>query len=115
MATASGHESVAVDKTPEPAAPPPERMAEIRKLLEEEPFRVRFFQAVRLLQRLEKDREPVGRFSKPQDETIRFSSLPSLAFPPSDLYDIERMSSGQVKMTVQFTTSSGTKPGTGIS
>ena len=56
----------------------------MRKLLEEEPFRVQFFQAVRMLQRMEPDRNPVGHFVTPQGETIRFSSLPSLSFPPSD-------------------------------
>ena len=112
MAPPSGNESLVVDTEPEqqitealePAEPgfEPEQFAQFRKLLEEEPFRVRFFQAVRMLQRLEKSREPVGHFSKPQDETIRFSALPTLAFPPSELYDVQRMPSGQIKMTVQF-------------
>jgi len=73
-----------------------------RKLLEEEPFRVQFFQAVRMLQRMEPDRNPVGHFVTPQEETIRFSSLPSLSFPPSELYSLERTEDGQMKMTVQF-------------
>jgi type VI secretion system protein ImpH len=74
----------------------------VRKMLGDEPFRVQFFQAVRMLQRMEKGRGQVGHFSQPQDEALRFSSLPSLAFPPSQLYDLERMSTGQLKMTVQF-------------
>ena len=57
----------------------------MRKLLEEEPFRVQFFQAVRMLQRMERDRKPVGHFITPQGEAIRFCSLPSLSFPPSEL------------------------------
>lgn len=74
----------------------------MRKLLEEEPFRVQFFQAVRMLQRMEHDRKPVGHFITPRGETIRFSSLPSLAFPPSEIYSLERTEDGQMKMTVQF-------------
>ena len=77
-------------------------MPQLRKMLEDEPFRFRFFQAVRLLQRINPDREPVGYFSKPEDEVLRFSSLPSLSFPPSDLYDLQTTASGQIKMTVQF-------------
>jgi type VI secretion system protein ImpH len=95
MATEGGHEGFALESDQA-------QFELIRKMLDDEPFRVEFFQAVRMLQRMEKGRGEVGHFSQPQDETIRFSSLPSLAFPPSQLYDIERMSSGQLKMTVQF-------------
>lgn len=95
MVTESGHESFALESDQA-------QFALVRKMLEEEPFRVEFFQAVRMLQRMEKGRGEVGHFSQPQDEAIRFSSLPSLSFPPSQLYDIERMSTGQLKMTVQF-------------
>ena len=74
----------------------------MRKLLEEEPFRVQFFQAVRMLQRMEYARKPVGHFITPQGEAIRFSSLPSLSFPASELFSLERTEDGQMKMTVQF-------------
>jgi type VI secretion system protein ImpH len=95
MVTESGHEGFALESDQA-------QFAMVRKMLEDEPFRVEFFQAVRMLQRMEKGRKEVGHFSQPQDEAIRFASLPSLAFPPSQIYDIERMSSGQLKMTVQF-------------
>ena len=75
---------------------------EMRKLLEEEPFRVQFFQAVRMLQRMERDRQPVGHFVSPNGEAVRFCSLPSLSFPPSELYSLVRTEDGQMKMTVQF-------------
>jgi type VI secretion system protein ImpH len=75
---------------------------QFRKLLEQEPFRVEFFQAVRMLERMEKDRDPVGYFVAPGGEALRFSALPTLTFPPSQLYDLERMPSGQLRMTVQF-------------
>ena len=74
----------------------------LRKMLDEEPFRVHFFQAVRMLQKMESDRKPVGYFITPQGETIRFSARTSLAFPPSELYDLRRMENGQMSMTVEF-------------
>jgi type VI secretion system protein ImpH len=95
MATESGQSSIALE-TDEA------QFRMFRKLLDEEPFRVEFFQAVRMLQRMEKGREPVGYFVAPSGEALRFSAMTSLSFPPSQLYDIERMPSGQLKMTVQF-------------
>ena len=74
----------------------------LRKLLDEEPFRVHFFQAVRMLQRMEQDRKPVGYFITPQGETIRFSARTSLAFPPSEIYELRRAENGQMSMTVEF-------------
>lgn len=74
----------------------------LRKMLEEEPFRVHFFQAVRMLQRMESDRKPVGYFITPQGETIRFAARTSLAFPPSELHDLRRMENGQMNMIVEF-------------
>ena len=74
----------------------------LRKMLEEEPFRVHFFQAVRMLQKMERDRKPVGYFVTPLGETIRFSARTSLAFPPSELHDLQRMENGQMSMTVEF-------------
>ncbi|MGA2633225.1 MAG: type VI secretion system baseplate subunit TssG [Terracidiphilus sp.] len=71
-------------------------------MLDEEPFRVHFFQAVRMLQRMEQDRKPVGYFIMPQGETIRFSSRTSLAFPPSEIYELRRAENGQMSMTVEF-------------
>ena len=74
----------------------------LRRMLEEEPFRVHFFQAVRMLQKMESERKPVGYFVTPQGETIRFSARTSLAFPPSELHDLTRMENGQMSMTVEF-------------
>ena len=61
-----------------------------------------FFQAVRMLQRMEQDRKPVGYFITPQGETIRFSARTSLAFPPSEIYELRRTENGQMSMTVEF-------------
>jgi type VI secretion system protein ImpH len=74
----------------------------LRSMLEEEPFRVHFFQAVRMLQKMESDLKPVGYFITPQGETIRFSARTSLAFPPSELFALRRTENGQMAMTVEF-------------
>ena len=74
----------------------------LRKMLDEAPFRVQFFQAVRMLQKMEQERKPVGYFITPQGETIRFSARTSLAFPPSEIYELRRMENGQMSMTVEF-------------
>jgi type VI secretion system protein ImpH len=75
---------------------------QIRALLEQEPFRVEFFQAVRLLHRMERKRSAVGYFSAPHMEAIRFSALPSLLYPPSQLFELERQQDGQLRLVVQF-------------
>ncbi len=75
---------------------------DIRKLLDDEPFRVQFFQAVRLLQKMETKRKAVGYFVTPQEETIRFSARTSLAFPPSEIHDLERGGDRPDEMLVEF-------------
>ena len=74
----------------------------LRKLLDDEPFRVSFFQAVRLLQKMDSERKPVGYFITPQEETIRFSARTSLDFPPSEIHELNRRQNGQVEMMVEF-------------
>jgi len=77
-------------------------VTDLQRMLNEEPFQVHFFQAVRLLQQLEKDCKPVGYFNSPQDETIRFSSRTSLAFPPSEIHELLRTEDGKLRMKVEF-------------
>ena len=68
-----------------------------------EPFRFRFFQAVRLLERQQAGRHPVGRWGHPGREAVRFRSHASLAFPPSDIVAIENGAEGRPPvMTVAF-------------
>lgn len=74
----------------------------LRKMLDEEPFRVHFFQAVRMIQRMERELKPVGYFVTPQGETIRFSARTSLGFPPSEIYQLQRTENGQMSMVVEF-------------
>ena len=53
-----------------------------------EPFRIGFFQAVRLLRRMLPGRKPVGGFFPPASETARFVAHPSLAFPASEIQEL---------------------------
>jgi type VI secretion system protein ImpH len=53
-----------------------------------EGHRFEFFQAVRLLERLHPERKPVGHHEDPSEEVVRFRSRHSLAFPPSEIYEI---------------------------
>ena len=51
--------------------------------LHDDGFSFEFFQAVSLLQRLMSDRRPVGHFSSPDDEAVRFRVNPRLASRPA--------------------------------
>jgi type VI secretion system protein ImpH len=108
MATARWHTGTFVVPRMPPAADDPVELAhrmqfeKLHLLLETEAFRVEFFQAVRLLERIERNRGPVGYFVAPGNEAIRFSALPTLAFPPSQLYDLNRGPDGQLRLVVQF-------------
>lgn len=81
----------------------------LARLLFDEPYRFDFFQAVRLLERIYPARLPVGRGGEPEREVVRFRTLPSLKFPPSQIYDLtregeqnERGESAPPQMTVAF-------------
>ncbi len=57
----------------------------LRARLRDEPWGVKFFQMVRLLERLYPERKPVGLFVAPADEVVRFSAHTSLTFPASEI------------------------------
>ncbi len=80
------------------------RVAEspIEEILREDSCSFEFFQAVTLLQRLRQERQPVGRFSNPDDEAVRFCANSALAFPASQIQRIEWPESGPPRMTVNF-------------
>jgi type VI secretion system protein ImpH len=65
-------------------------MPTVEERLYAEPFAFDFFQAVRLLERLEPGRVPVGRGGPPRAEVVRFRAHTSLTFPPSPIFDLER-------------------------
>ena len=77
---------------------------ELVDLLKHEPFRVQFFEAVRLLRRLLPDRKPVGHFVPPGTEAVRFAANPSLEFPASEIQSLEWPDDPEapVKMMVNF-------------
>jgi len=74
----------------------------VRKLLAKEPFRVRFFQAVRLLQRMNPAAKPVGYFLAPHSEAVRFTSRPTLSFPASEIHQSQITEDGQPVLMVEF-------------
>lgn len=67
-----------------------------------EPTAFSFFAAVRLLERLYKDRARVGGFGAPAGEVVRFSVNPSVAFPVAEIADAEQTGDGPVRLTVNF-------------
>lgn len=78
------------------------RFEPVRKMLENDPYCFRFFQAVRLLERLFPERNPVGLFVAPHTEVVQFSSVPTLAFPASEIQSLEMSPDGRPKMSVNF-------------
>lgn len=69
---------------------PPCHPRSVEGLLFTEGFLFDFFQAVRLLERLAPRLKPVGRGGPPAAEVVRFRAHPSLGFPASAIFDVER-------------------------
>jgi type VI secretion system protein ImpH len=61
-----------------------------------------FFQAVRLLRFLHPEQEGVGEFAVPSEEAVRFSTNPSLAFPPGEIQSLSWGPDGQPRLEVNF-------------
>jgi len=80
MAAASGESGPAVTASQQPG---------LRRLLEEQPYAVEFYQAVQLLERIFPQREPVGAFFPPASEVVRFAAHTRTAFPASEIQFIE--------------------------
>jgi len=79
-----------------------QKSSEIWEMLQREPYCFDFFQAVRLLERLWPDREPVGQFVKPRREVAHFGAHPSISFPPSQLHSITAGSDRPAQMVLNF-------------
>lgn len=88
--------------TSEAPPQPLRRQPELEAALEREPWRFDFFQAVRLLERLDPERKPVGRFVRPREEVVRFAANPSVVFPASQIQSLERRPDGPARMVVNF-------------
>ncbi len=68
----------------------------IEQLLRDDACSFEFFQAVALLQRLWlNERQPVGQFSNPQDEAVRFRANNNLSFPASQIQSIQFPGEGE--------------------
>ena len=90
MATKSGKEDIDVRRSP------------LGQSLREHPGQFNFFQAVRLLDRMQPRSDPVGLFGPPERESVRFAVNNSLAFPPSQIHTLEWPEDGQPKITINF-------------
>jgi type VI secretion system protein ImpH len=64
-------------------------MSLIERLFEEG-YAFDFFQAVRLLEKADPERRPVGRGGPARAEVVRFRAHLSLNFPPSAIYEVQR-------------------------
>lgn len=73
-----------------------------QELLAEEPFRWQFFQAVRLLARIDPDHAGVGNFVQPATEVVRFAARASTEFPASEIHALRFGESRPPLMTVNF-------------
>lgn len=94
MAATSRPGYPALKQAPEPS--------EIEARLRKEPYAFAFFQAVRLLERLFPEREPVGRFVNPAEEIVHFGAHQSLAFPASEIQSLDAKPGEPAGMTVNF-------------
>ena len=74
----------------------------LHAMLESEPNRYGFFEAVRRLQRAAPERPRIGCSARPADDPVRFGQLPSLAFAPSTVASFEtRGDDAPPRMAVQ--------------
>jgi type VI secretion system protein ImpH len=77
-------------------------LGRVAALLRDEPRTFGFFQAVRLLERLDPDAEPVGGFAEPSSEVARFGVPPTLAFPTGEIRSLSLGDEGPSSMVVNF-------------
>jgi type VI secretion system protein ImpH len=73
----------------------------VEDALHAQPYSFGFFQAVRLLERLQPDRTQIGWFDDPAHEVVRVGVYPEIAFPASEIQQLD-VSGEQPKMRVNF-------------
>ncbi len=81
---------------------PAAEVLDIERLIGEEPYRFEFFQAVRVLERLLRDRTVPGRFANPQTEVVRFAAHNTTIFPASEIQSLQWRESRPPLMVVNF-------------
>lgn len=97
MAAASGSQDIDVSRTL------------LGEAIRRHPGRYDFFQVVRLIERLYRNRTPVGEFGPPEREGIRFAVNNSLSFPPSQIHSIDWQEKRKPVLTVNFIGLTGPK------
>jgi type VI secretion system protein ImpH len=78
------------------------RLRGLEDALRTDPHEFDFFQAVRLLRLLRPEQEGVGTFALPSQEAVRFTTNPSLAFPPGEVQELTWEPDAQPKLEVNF-------------
>jgi len=70
----------------------------------EEPFRFKFFRAIRILECIYPEREPIGASAHPSREVVRFGAHATLAFPASEIQSFTPATDENVpaRMAVNF-------------
>lgn len=81
-----------------------DKRAPLIEVLREEPYAFDFFQVVRVLEVMRPEAPMVGTGSDPAVEAVRFRSDPSLAFPASEVVEVEvpEDEDGPAKMMISF-------------
>ncbi len=104
MESARGQSSpdIAVNDIAVPAAPSLDSGGALQEMLRENPWSVKFFQMVRLLERIHPERKPVGMFVGPAEEVARFSAHTSLVFPASEIQSYTEVRNGPDRLAVNF-------------
>jgi len=74
----------------------------VREWLFEEGYRFDFFQAVRLLETMSSDGVPVGEGSDPEREPVLFTSQADLAFPATDIAEIQPLDATLKQMGLAY-------------
>lgn len=79
----------------------------LKEQLFEEPFAFEFFQAVRVLEKVRRERKAVGAGALPDEEIVRFRSRIGFDFPSSEIHEINEITdevSGEsrVEMLINF-------------
>lgn len=78
------------------------RLRALEEALRTDAHEFDFFQAVRLLRLLRPEQEGVGDFALPAQEAVRFTTNPSLAFPPGEVQELTWEPDAQPKLEVNF-------------
>jgi len=78
------------------------RRQDLQRAIGEEPYRFEFFQAVRVLERLLRERNVPGRFANAQTEVVRFAAHNSNGFPASEIQSLQWREGRAPLMVVNF-------------